>query len=64
MSCVMSMKEASVSALIPLRTFMMLACVSMSSAEVGSSSTMRSGEVTRAMAMATRWRIPPLNSNA
>ena len=64
MSWVMRIKLVEVSCLTRFNTFMMLAWVSTSSAEVGSSRMIRSGSVTMAMAMATRWRMPPLSSKA
>src|SRR5688500_8020755 len=61
-SCVIRMNDVPSSCLMRLSTFMMLACVSRSRADVGSSRTIRLGLVTSAMASATRWRIPPLSS--
>ena len=42
--------------------FSTCACTETSSADTGSSATMRAGRVTSARAMAMRWRWPPENS--
>ena len=64
MSCVINIKLVLVSRLMRLSTFMMLACVSTSSADVGSSSSTSGGFRTSAMARTTRCRMPPLSSKA
>ena len=64
MSCVINIKLVLVSRLMRLSTFMMLACVRTSSADVGSSSSTSGGCKTSAMAKITRCRMPPLSSKA
>ena len=64
MSWVITRKLLPTSSLIRLSTFMMLAWVSTSRAEVGSSIMTRSGLATSAMAMTTLCLMPPLSSKA
>ena len=58
-SCVMRMEEEPISAWRSLSRERICACTVTSSAVVGSSAMMSSGWQARAMAMTTRWRMPP-----
>ena len=58
-SCVMRMEEEPISAWRSLRRDRICACTVTSRAVVGSSAMMSSGWQARAMAMTTRWRMPP-----